>query len=135
VTLVVAAIIAREDGTILITQRPPSSKLSGMWEFPGGKVEPGEGPRAALVRECHEELGCDVEAGAVYETIFHRVGNHCILLLFYLTRVVKGEPQPMERNALAWVTPANMRLYALLEPDRPLIDLFERRFPMFEQGA
>lgn len=131
-TIVAAAIIAREDGTILIAQRPSSSKLHGFWEFPGGKVEPGEDPRAAVVRECQEELGCEVEVGRIYDTINHFVGGSCILLLFYLARIVEGEPRSMEQNAIQWVTPEGMRLYELLEPDRPLVEQFQRRFPHFE---
>jgi 8-oxo-dGTP diphosphatase len=132
-TIVAAAIIAREDGTILIAQRPRSSKLHGFWEFPGGKVEAGEDPRAAVVRECREELGIKVEAGRIYESIHHSVSGSCILLLFYLVRIIEGEPRSMEQNALAWVTPEGMRLYELLEPDRPLVDQFLRRFPAFER--
>ncbi|CAN5348522.1 (deoxy)nucleoside triphosphate pyrophosphohydrolase [soil metagenome] len=133
--VVVAAIIAREDGTILIAQRPPGGNLAGFWEYPGGKVEPGEDPRDALVRECQEELGCDVEVGAVYETIFHRTPTRSFLLLFYVARVIRCEPRPMEQNELAWVTPAAMRDYPILEPDAPLIAQFETRFPHFEQHA
>jgi len=131
--IVAAALITRPDGTILIAQRPRSSKLHGFWEFPGGKVEAGEDPREAVVRECREELGIKVEAGRIYETIFHSVGGNCILLLFYLVRVIEGEPRSMEQNALAWVTPEGMRLYELLEPDRPLVDQFLQRFPSFER--
>jgi 8-oxo-dGTP diphosphatase len=131
--IVAAALIAREDGTILIAQRPRSSKLHGFWEFPGGKVEPGEDPRDTVVRECREELGIVVEAGRIYESIYHSVGGSCILLLFYLVRMIDGEPRSMEQNALAWVTPEGMRLYELLEPDRPLVDQFLRRFPTFER--
>jgi len=60
------------------------------------------------------------------------VGNHCILLLFFLARVVEGEPRPMEQNALEWVTPEQMKVYELLEADRPLVPMFERRFPRFQ---
>lgn len=134
-TIVCAALIARPDGRILISQRPPNRRMSGFWEFPGGKVELGEDPRGALVRECREELGCLVEVGSIYESVFHRSGNHCILLLFYLARVLEGEPQSMENNELAWVTPAEMENYKLLEADQPLVLMFGRRFPEFEFGA
>jgi 8-oxo-dGTP diphosphatase len=130
-TIVSAAIIAREDGHILISQRPSHSRMRGFWEFPGGKLELGEDPRAALRRECLEELGVQVEVGRIYETIFHRVGGSCILLLFYLVRIEKGEPRSMEQNALEWVTPEGMELYELLEADKPLVALFQERFPHF----
>lgn len=132
--LVVAAIITRGD-TLLINQRPNGDALAGRWEFPGGKVEPGEDPRAALVRECHEELGCKVEVGAAYETVFHETGQAWLLLLFYTTRVTTGEPQAMEGNTLAWVRPDELPSYDLLEADRPLVNLLQRKFPHFEPGA
>lgn len=132
--LVVGAIVARADGRILIAQRPVGRKHAGQWEFPGGKVEPGEDPRAALRRECREEMGCEVAVGAVYETIFHRYDWGSVLLLFYCAKVIGGEPASLEQNALAWVTPAEMAGYDLLEADRPLPAMFARRFPHFEEG-
>ncbi|MCC5877354.1 MAG: (deoxy)nucleoside triphosphate pyrophosphohydrolase [Candidatus Sumerlaeia bacterium] len=133
-TLVVAAIIARED-RLLINQRPAGGSLGGRWEFPGGKVEPGEDPRNALARECREELGCDVEVGSAYETVFHEAKGAWLLLLFYTARVVSGEPHPMEGNTLAWVRPDELGSYDLLEADRPLAGLLQRKFPHFEHGA
>jgi 8-oxo-dGTP diphosphatase len=134
-TLIVsAAIITRPPGEILLARRPDKGPLAGRWEFPGGKAEPGEDPRDALVRECIEELGCRIEVGAIYETIFHRHGARSILLLFYLARVIEGEPASMEENELAWCTPGAMGQYDLLEADRPLIARFIEKFPHFEPG-
>lgn len=132
--LVVAAIIADDRGRILIAQRPEGMRHAGKWEFPGGKVEPGEDPRHALVRECREELGCHVRAGAIYETVFHTYSSHSVLLLFYLCRIEEGKPQPLERNALSWVTPEEMEEYDLLEADRPLPAMFRERFPHYAPG-
>lgn len=133
-TLVTAAIVARE-GRVLINQRPAGSAFAGQWEFPGGKVEAGEDPRDALRRECHEELGCEVEVGAIYETIFVESASSYFLLLFYTVRVTDGEPRSMEGNTLAWVTPEEFATYDLLEADRPLAGLIQRRFPHFQTGA
>lgn len=133
--LVVGAIIHRGDGRILIAQRTlDGSTIAGKWEFPGGKVEAGEDPRAALARECVEELGCHVEVGGIYETIFHQYRDLTVLLLFYLCRITEGTARALEHNDLAWVSPAEMKNYDLLEADRPLPDLFERRFPYFAEG-
>lgn len=132
--IVCAAIITRPPGEILIAQRPPGGPSGGRWEFPGGKVEAGEDPRAALVRECREELDCEVEPGAIYETIYHRTERSSILLLFYLARISGGEPRSMECNALEWVTPQRMGEFDLLPADRPLIDRFLSKYPAFERN-
>jgi 8-oxo-dGTP diphosphatase len=127
--IVVAALITRGN-EVLIAQRPPGTALAGAWEFPGGKVEPGEDPRDALVRECREELDITVRVGRIYETIYTQSGERGILLLFYITEIVDGEPRSMEDNAFAWATPSAMREYDLLPADRPLIDQLEERFPV-----
>ena len=131
--IVVAAIITDGNGRILINQRPPDSRHAGKWEFPGGKVEPGEDPRDALERECLEELGCTVRAGAIYETIFHAYPGHSVLLLFYLAEILEGRPRPLEQNRLAWTTAEEMAAYDLLEADRPLPALFQQRYPHFQR--
>lgn len=133
--LVVAAVIAREDGRILIAQRGPGRRNPGEWEFPGGKVEEGEDPRAALVRECDEEMGCPIEVGAPYETIFVVNEKHAVLLLFYTARLRDGDPRPIEHSDLRWVTPQEMAAYELLEADRGLPAQFVRRFPHFQPAA
>lgn len=131
IIIVTGVLLTRDPGEILIACRRGKPPLAGKWEFPGGKVEPGEDPRHALRRECREEIGCEVEVGDIYETIFHRTERGDILLLFYLARIVHGEPQALDHSALAWVTPQQMREYDLLEPDRPLIDRFITKFPKF----
>ncbi|MEO8376087.1 MAG: (deoxy)nucleoside triphosphate pyrophosphohydrolase [Candidatus Sumerlaeota bacterium] len=132
IVIVAAPLLTREPGEILIAQRAGDPPLRGKWEFPGGKVEPGEDPRHALARECREEIGCEVEAGDIYESVFHRTSERGdILLLFYLARIVHGQPQALEHSALAWVTPEQMRDYDLLEADRPLVSRFIAKFPHF----
>ncbi|HMZ53008.1 (deoxy)nucleoside triphosphate pyrophosphohydrolase [Candidatus Sumerlaeota bacterium] len=127
--IVTGVLLTRNDREILIAQRAGKPPLAGKWEFPGGKVEPGEDPRAALARECREEIGCEIEVGDIYESIFHRAERGNILLLFYLARIVHGEPTALEHTALAWVTPQQMRDFDLLEADRPLIERFIAKFP------
>ena len=130
-TIVVAALITTEDGRILLTRRPEGAVLAGRWEFPGGKIERGECPEAALERECHEELGCRIETGRIYEVLHGGGPKGDVLLLFYRARIASGTPRSMEGNALAWVTPAAMGDYDLLDADRVLPPLFERDFPHF----
>lgn len=134
-TIIVAAAIVERGGRLLVNRRPPGSALAGKWEFPGGKAEPGEDPRAALVRECREELGCAVEVGAVYETIHAESEKAWLLLLFYTARITSGEPRPMEGNTLAWVGVEELAALDLLEADLPLAGMIRRRFPHFSPGG
>lgn len=132
IILVVAALITREDGRILITQRPRGTVLEAKWEFPGGKVEPGEPPREALVRECREELGITIRAGSIYETVYTKNHERAILLLFYTAEILEGKPQSLEANAFAWATPEEMEGFDIIEPDRPLVQAFRQNFPHFQ---
>ncbi len=130
--IVVAALIVREeDGRLLIAQRPAHLSSPGRWEFPGGKVEQGEDPRHALVRECREELAIAIEAGAVYETIFVPRSERDLLLLFYRARILAGQPTPQEANPVAWVDAREIRQYDILASDLPLLDTIERHWPAF----
>jgi 8-oxo-dGTP diphosphatase len=103
-TLIVAAGILIERGRVLLTQRKQGSHLAGAWEFPGGKVEPGEDPRAALTRELREEIGIETTAGDVIEVTFHRYPERAVLLLFYRAARAPGsaEPRALDVAALKW---------------------------------
>ncbi len=92
--VIVAAAVLVEAGRVLLSQRKSGTHLAGAWEFPGGKVEPGEDPRAALARELKEELGIDAEAGDVVEVTFHRYETKDVLLLFFRTTRLPGSPEP-----------------------------------------
>jgi 8-oxo-dGTP diphosphatase len=126
--LVVGAIFTKK-GRILIAQRPEGTSSAGRWEFPGGKVELGEDPRDALKRECLEELNIHVQVGGIYETIYTCNEERGILLLFYKAIILSGEPTSMEGNAFKWVTIDEMRGYDLLDPDKPLVEMFGNKFP------
>ncbi|WP_443028878.1 MULTISPECIES: (deoxy)nucleoside triphosphate pyrophosphohydrolase [unclassified Sphingopyxis] len=125
--IVVAAAMVDRDGRVLVQQRPPGTSMAGLWEFPGGKLEPGETPEAALIRELAEELGVEVDHACLAPACFasEPLGERHLLLLVYALRKWKGVPEARHATALRWVRPAE--LYALDMPpaDRPLIGLLE----------
>lgn len=125
--VVVAAALVDGDGQILLQQRPPGRAMAGLWEFPGGKVEEGETPEAALVRELEEELGIEVDPARLAPACFASAPNgerHMILLL-YLCREWRREPRAIDADALLWVRPAEMLALPMPPADRPLIGLLE----------
>ncbi len=116
---VVAAVIER-DGKLLITRRPEGSHLSGLWEFPGGKPQPGETFEQALRREIDEELGAEVSVGERIETIEWQYPDKRVRLVFFRCDV-RGEPRPLEGQEMAWVTPAELARYEFPPADAALI--------------
>jgi 8-oxo-dGTP diphosphatase len=125
--LVVAAALVDAHGRILLQRRAAGRSMAGLWEFPGGKVEEGETPEAALARELQEELGIATDADALAPACFASAANgdrHMILLL-YLCRQWRGEPRAIDAEALMWVTPAEMAGLAMPPADRPLIALLD----------
>lgn len=124
---VVAVALVDADGRILLQQRTPGRAMAGLWEFPGGKVEPGERPEAALVRELREELGIETEAACLAPATFAsaELGERHLLLLLYICRKWHGVPQPLDATALKWVRPAQMFALPMPPADRPLIGLLD----------
>lgn len=122
---VVAALIVREN-RLLIARRPEGKHMAGKWEFPGGKIERGETPEQALERELKEELGVKTETGRIYHAIAHSYPEKDVLLMFYRSRLIEGEPEAIEEAELEWITESELRLYPWAEADAPLIDLIER---------
>jgi len=120
--LVVAAVIANARSEVLITQRRADQALPLAWEFPGGKVEPGESPEVALRREIAEELGVDVEVGRIWDVMFHAYPDDDVYMLVYRCRIVgDAAPRPVEVKDLAWVAPADLGRYPILPADAPLV--------------
>jgi 8-oxo-dGTP diphosphatase len=117
--LVVAALI-RRPGLVLISRRRADQPMPLLWEFPGGKVEPGEAPVAALEREVREELGCVVQVGGVYDVVFHAYPAFDLVMLVYECTVTSGEPSAVEVAELAWVDPRTLPERELLPADFPL---------------
>lgn len=126
--MVVAAALADGDGRVLLQRRSPGRAMAGLWEFPGGKVEPDERPEAALVRELEEELGIEVDVAALSPAAFASAdnGGRHMLLLLYLCREWRGEPHALDAAELAWVRPADMAALPMPPADEPLIPLLER---------
>src|SRR5476649_1231796 len=118
---VVAGVIRREDGQLLISQRLADDTLGGYWEFPGGKVEPGEELRAALARELREELGVETEIGVEIHRIVHAYPDRDVRLHFFDVRILAGEPQKLEVADLRWVTTDELMDYQFPEADLPLL--------------
>jgi 8-oxo-dGTP diphosphatase len=121
--LVVAAALVDDDGRVLIAQRPQGKQLAGLWEFPGGKVEDGETPEAALIRELHEELGITVKQACLAPFVFasHTYETFHLLMPLYLIRRWEGQPTAIEHQAIKWVKPKDMRSYPMPPADDPLV--------------
>lgn len=121
--LVVAAALVDPDGRVLIAQRPAHKNMGGLWEFPGGKVEAGETPEAALVRELDEELGVSTLESCLAPIAFasHAYQGFHLLMPLYVLRKWAGTPQAVEAQALAWARPNELRSYPMPPADAPLI--------------
>jgi 8-oxo-dGTP diphosphatase len=122
---VVAAALVDASGRVLLQRRAPGKAMAGLWEFPGGKVEPGERAEAALARELAEELGIEVDPEALEPAAFASAagvdGASHMLLLLYLCRSWRGSPRPLDAAALKWLAPAQMDSGEMPPADRPLI--------------
>lgn len=125
--LVVAAALVDADGRVLVQQRAPDRAMAGLWEFPGGKVDPGETPEAALIRELHEELGVKVESACLAPAGFASevLGDRHLLLLLYICRKWQGIAQPLDASAIRWVRPLDLHGLAMPPADKPLIGLLD----------
>ncbi|NDC59776.1 MAG: (deoxy)nucleoside triphosphate pyrophosphohydrolase [Alphaproteobacteria bacterium] len=126
--LVVAAAFVDAQSRILIAQRPLNKQLGGLWEFPGGKVEVGERPEDALVREVREELDVAVDRDALEPLTFasHAYDDFHLLMPLFIVRRWQGEPRAVEAPALAWASPSDLRAYAMPPADEPLVDALVR---------
>lgn len=124
---VVAVAMIDADGRVLLQQRPQGKAMAGLWEFPGGKVEPGESPEAALVRELREELGIDVETACLAPAAFasEPLGDRHLLLLLYVCRKWRGIPVAHEASDMRWVRPVEMYAMPMPPADLPLVGLLD----------
>ena len=120
-TLVVAAAIFDTSGRVLIAERPPGKHMAGRWEFPGGKVAPGEAEQAALTRELAEELGIEVTAAQPMMRLTHRYPDREVELSMWVVERYRGEPQALDGQRLKWVPRTQLADEDILEADRPFV--------------
>jgi 8-oxo-dGTP diphosphatase len=125
--IVVAAALVDRDGRLLVQQRPEGLPMAGLWEFPGGKLEPGETPEQALIRELAEELAIDVDHACLAPACFasEALGDKHLLLLLYVCRKWRGTPVAQHASALRWVRPVELHALDMPPADKPLIGLLE----------
>jgi len=125
--IVVAAALIDGDGRLLVQQRPQGKAMAGLWEFPGGKVEAGELPEAALIRELREELGVDVQQACLAPACFasEPLGDRHMILLLYICRKWHGIPRALEGPAIRWVRPLELHGLDMPPADKPLIGLID----------
>jgi 8-oxo-dGTP diphosphatase len=125
IVLVSAVALIDADGRVLLAQRPEGRSMAGLWEFPGGKVEPGETPEAALIRELKEELGIDTWHSCLAPLTFasHAYPEFHLLMPLFACRRWQGAATPREGQTLAWVRPAALRDYPMPPADLPLLPI------------
>lgn len=125
--MVVAAALVDAEGCVLLQRRPEGKPMAGLWEFPGGKVEAGETPQAALARELREELGIGVREDALVPVTFasEALGERDLLLLLYVCRAWEGDPVLKHASAMRWVLPADMRDLPMPPADLPMIGILD----------
>jgi|SRR5215469_2862318 len=123
--LVAACALIDPDGRVLIAQRPPGKQMAGLWEFPGGKVEAGERPETALIRELREELDIEVKEACLAPFTFasHSYPDFHLLMPLYVCRRWEGIPCAREASAIKWVRPRDMESFPMPAADLPLVPL------------
>lgn len=129
IVLVAAAVLVDPDRRVLLAQRPKGKSLAGLWELPGGKVEPGESPETTVIRELDEELGITVREACLAPLTFasHAYENFHLLMPVFICRRWEGVPQALEHSALAWVNRMKLGDYPMPPADLPLISVIQDR--------
>nr|WP_202923992.1 8-oxo-dGTP diphosphatase MutT [Rhodovulum sulfidophilum] len=127
IVLVAAVALIDADGRVLLAQRPAGKSMAGLWEFPGGKIEPGETPEAALKRELKEELGIDTWESCMAPLTFasHSYDDFHLLMPLYACRKWQGQPQPREGQVLKWAHARDLRDFPMPPADIPLIPVLQ----------
>ena len=131
---VTAAILRNEAGEVLICRRGPGGACGGLWEFPGGKVEPGESEEACVVRECREELAVTVSVGEVFMDVVHEYPDLTVHLTLFHASIAEGVPQKLEHNDIRWITVEEIDQYEFCPADEVILDRL-RKQNRSEKGA
>lgn len=118
----VVAALLEKDGRYLICRRPKGKMLEGKWEFVGGKIEEGETPEMALVRECREEMDVEVVVGELFDLVTYDYGDRLVHLRFFCSQLKGAEPKLLEHSAMAWVTPEEMKDYDFCPADIAVVE-------------
>ena len=126
-TIEVVAALIRKDDRFLVCQRPPDKARALLWEFPGGKIEPGESGPEALVRECREELGADIRVLGAFMDVTHAYPDLTVHLTLYESRIVSGEVQRIEHSDIRWITPEEIDEYDFCPADQAFCAEIKRR--------
>jgi 8-oxo-dGTP diphosphatase len=123
IVLVVACALVDADGRVLVAQRPEGKSMAGLWEFPGGKVEAGESPEAAVIRELREELGIETKVACLAPLTFasHAYDRFHLLMPLFVCRQYLGVPAPCEGQVLKWIRPNRLRELPMPPADEPLV--------------
>ena len=117
----VTCALIEQDGKVLVAQRPEGKALAGKWEFPGGKIDPGESAEACLEREIREELGCSIRLRQPLSPVIHAYPNGSIELVPFICVIATGEPQALEHAAIDWMEPAAIQGMDLAAADEPIL--------------
>jgi 8-oxo-dGTP diphosphatase len=128
--LVTAGVIA-ENGRFLMAKRLPQGPEGGKWEFPGGKIEPGENPRCCLQRELIEELGVQVEVGGVLDVVSSSKVQRHVIIIYFQCRIIAGEPQTIECQEVAWLSPTQITLLEKPENDEKFWNQWQKQVLTF----
>ena len=120
--LIVVAAVTLRDGQVMICQRKPEVHNGLKWEFPGGKLEDGESPEAALARELREELAIEARVGRVADAVYHRYEDRDVLVLFYMCEIVSGEPRTVDCNDIRWVGFEELKGYDFAGADAAFVE-------------
>ena len=127
ITEVVAALIW-QDGKFMACQRPAHKARGLLWEFVGGKVEPGESREEALIRECREELNVEIEVGDIFMNLVHEYPDLTVNLILYEASIVSGEPEKLEHNDIKWLSPEEIPQYEFCPADKDILAEIRRRY-------
>ena len=130
--LIVSAGVVLRDGRVMVCRRRPGVHNGLKWEFPGGKLEEGESPEAALARELKEELDIGVEVGRICDAVLYRYSERTVLVLFYLCAIREGEPVPVDCDAISWATPEELPDYNFSGADAEFVRRLQDRQRRFD---